>query len=108
VVFKVSGPSGTTGSAYICVPKSLIEDIYDIQVFLDKTLLYYNVESIGDAWLVTFTYHHSTHQVTMNLNEAMSTTLNKSNLTQFITYGVVASLATAAVIFFVKKERAES
>ena len=40
-----------------------------IQVYLDGNLINRDVTSNGDIWQVTFTYHHSSHQVTINTTQ---------------------------------------
>ncbi len=61
--FSVDGNSGTTGYIKFYMAKTLIDDIAGMQIYLDDTELPYTLESQGDTWLVTFTYHHSRHVV---------------------------------------------
>jgi hypothetical protein len=42
---------------------------------LDETQIAYSLADQGDSWLLTFSYHHSTHQVDVYLS-AISSTLN--------------------------------
>jgi hypothetical protein len=105
LAFNVSGPSGTTGYVYVYVPKSLITDIFDLQVFLDGKPLSYNAESTGDSWLVTFTYHHSTHEVTVNLNDTLSTPLNVNQFGQWVTYGVIIVLSVIVAVLLISRKR---
>jgi hypothetical protein len=65
--FVVSGPSGTTGYVNACIPKSLLNDITGLQVFLDNNQIKYTAQSQSDCWLLYFSYHHSTHSVVINL-----------------------------------------
>jgi hypothetical protein len=65
--FTVSGPTGTTGYVEVYVPKSLMSNVSGLAVNLDGHPLEYASQSTNDAWLISFTYHHSTHEVTMNL-----------------------------------------
>lgn len=65
--FTVSGPTGTSGYIEVYVPKSLMNYVSGLSVNLDGHSLEYSSQSMNDAWLISFTYHHSTHQVTMNL-----------------------------------------
>jgi hypothetical protein len=104
--FTVSGPSNTTGYADVYIPKSLISEVSNLRVFLDGTRISYNTQSSGDSWLVTFTYHHSTHKVTMDLNTASSTKLSITQLLQGITWGVSISIIVTVVFFlFLRKNR---
>jgi hypothetical protein len=65
---SVSGPEGTTGYLEVYIPKSLMSDVSGLTVNIDGRTLDYASQSQNDAWLISFTYHHSTHQVIMNLN----------------------------------------
>ncbi|HSQ53393.1 MAG TPA: hypothetical protein VLM82_03015, partial [Acidobacteriota bacterium] len=101
VVFNVNGPSGTTGQVHVYVPKSLIADVSNIQVFLDGEQLAYNSELTGDSWLVTFTYTHSTHEVSVNLNNKYSTTTNGNQTDQWTTYGQIIALSGIAAVLLI-------
>jgi len=70
--FSVSGPIGSTGYVNVHVPKTLIGNVSDSQVYLDGAKLSYITESVGDSWLISFNYHHSVHTVTINLGSAAS------------------------------------
>ncbi|MCJ7635210.1 hypothetical protein MUP77_22825, partial [Candidatus Bathyarchaeota archaeon] len=72
--FTVSGASETTGYANITIAKSLIGDINGIMVYLDGNLINFNSVSIGDSWLLQFTYQHSDHRVDVSLGSAPATT----------------------------------
>ena len=65
--FTVSGASGTTGYANIYIAKSLVSNIADLTLSLDGAQMNYTASSLGDSWLLQFTYHHSTHRVSINL-----------------------------------------
>jgi hypothetical protein len=65
--FGVSGESGTAGYVNIYIPKSLIDDISNLKVYLDSEKIEYTAESQGDGWLLYFVYQHSTHMITINL-----------------------------------------
>ena len=71
--FAVSGTSGTTGYVKATIAKSVIQNAENIKVYLDENQLTYQVTSNANAWLLTFTYHHSTHQVSIDLTAATST-----------------------------------
>lgn len=67
--FTASGPSGTTGYVNINIPKTLIRDIADLEVYIDQNALQYSSSEQGDSWLVTFSYHHSIHQITICMSQ---------------------------------------
>ncbi len=65
--FGVSGPSGTTGVTTVCIPQSLIPDMSKLNVMLDGASINYNSISEGNVWLITFSYHHSSHTIVIAL-----------------------------------------
>ena len=65
--FGVSGPSGTTGFTEVCIPQSLIPDISKLNVTLDGASINHNSNSENNVWLITFTYHHSSHIIDIAL-----------------------------------------
>ncbi len=70
--FSVSGPSGTTGLTKVCIPQSLIPDISKLNVMLDGASINYTSVSQGNVWLLTFTYHHSSHTIVIALGSSTS------------------------------------
>jgi hypothetical protein len=105
--FTVSGPSGTTGYVDAYIAKSLIEDISTLKVYLDGNQLNYSVTSQGDSWLIYFTYHHSTHEVIIDLNVApAATTLSLTELLRGAAYGAMVSLSVIVVLLlFLRRGR---
>mgnify|MGYP000875337242 CR=1 FL=1 len=67
--FTVSGDNGTTGYVNVNIPKSLITDASKLAVYLDDARVEYILESQGESWILSFTYHHSVHQVTVSFYE---------------------------------------
>ncbi len=65
--FTVSGDDGTTGFVDLSIAKSLISNIADVTVNLDGKNLTYTATSAANAWLLHFTYTHSTHNVNVEL-----------------------------------------
>ncbi len=68
--FCVEGPDGTTGYVNVHISKTLLTDSSNLKVFLDENPVTASVESQEDSWLVSLTYSHSTHDVTINLEAA--------------------------------------
>jgi peptidoglycan/xylan/chitin deacetylase (PgdA/CDA1 family)/PKD repeat protein len=66
--FTVAGPSGTTGLTRVTIAKTLVANVTNLKVFLDEKPLQYSVTETGDSWVVSFTYTHSTHYITLALN----------------------------------------
>jgi hypothetical protein len=67
LTFNVTGPSGTTGYVKVTIAKSLVANAENIKVHLDGKPLNYEVTSNANAWLLTFTYGHSSHQIKISL-----------------------------------------
>jgi predicted GH43/DUF377 family glycosyl hydrolase len=63
--FTVSGPAGTTGFTNVTIVKTLISNVSALEVYLDGNQINYTVTDLTTAWLISFTYHHSTHRIVM-------------------------------------------
>jgi hypothetical protein len=63
--FTVSGPTGTAGFAKVTIAKTLMPN-GDLQVYMDGKQIPSTKDSNSTYWIITFTYHHSTHRVTIN------------------------------------------
>ena len=72
--FGVSGPSGTTGVTEVCIPQSLIPDISELNVMLDGSSINYTSVLQGNVWVITFSYHHSSHTIVMALGSTPTPT----------------------------------
>jgi len=88
--FGVSGPSGTTGVTQVCIPQSLIPDISKLTVMVDGTSINYTSISEGNVWLITFTYHHSSHTVVI--------ALGASTVPEFPTWVILPLFAIAILL----------
>lgn len=75
---NVTGTSGTVGYVNVYIPKSILSDVSSLKVSLDGNQIQYTNQSQNDCWLISFTYHHSSHAVTISLG---SSTLNPSTTT---------------------------
>jgi hypothetical protein len=93
VSFIVSGTEGTTGYVKITIAKTFMPNADQIQVYLDGSSISREVNSNGDSWIVTFTYHHSSHQVTINTTQNLA----DSGLPQWI-WNVATILVAIGVI----------
>ncbi len=107
--FNVTGSPGTTGYADIYLPKTLISEASSLKVYLDGNPLPYSAQLQGDAWLVSFTYHHSTHRITMDLGTGSSTTQTINPLVEWtIVGGVLTAVAITAVYLVLRRKRRKS
>jgi hypothetical protein len=96
--FAVGGQSGTKGYAKVTVAKSLVGDVTDIKIYLDGNELPYSVTSIDDSWLLTFSYAHSIHNVSVSLNAKAVPELDLATMLFLIT------TITVAIAIFKKRK----
>jgi hypothetical protein len=107
--FTVSGETGSTGYVEIYIPKTLMSDASGLEVKLDGAKLDYTLGDQGDAWLITFTYHHSTHQVTMDLNAQTGGSGFDSGVVGWILVAVIVVPLAAVIAYIVtQKNRKEN
>jgi hypothetical protein len=97
--FTASGPSGTKGYVNLYIPKTLINDINQLQAYIDSNPITFTTESKGDSWLISFSYSHSTHQISIML--ASDSTIPEYP-TIYLTIAIMAIAATA--MLFLKKK----
>jgi hypothetical protein len=101
--FTVSGESGTKGYVGVYIPKTLMSDVSGLEVKLDGSKLDYTLLDQGDAWLITFTYHHSTHQVTMNLNAQTGGSSFDGGVVGWILIAVIIIPLASAITYIATK-----
>jgi len=101
--FNVSGPSGTRGYVNVYVPKSLINDIAGLAVYLDNSQINCTVQSQNAGWNLFFTYHHSSHKVMITLgssktNQGLIPAVSVSPLTQTVLLSILLALTALLVV----------
>lgn len=104
VSFTASGPSGSTGYVNIYIPKSLVSDISTLKTYMDGNQISFNSESQGDSWLISFSYSHSEHRITMEVG-ASSESFG-GMLTQpwfLIAVPIVAIVVVIAILVVVRR-----
>jgi hypothetical protein len=105
--FIASGPSDTKGYVNIYIPKTIINDISTLKAYLDGVQISFNSEDQADSWLISFTYSHSTHTITMTLAEpaAISST-NTNSIPEIVYYLIpgVAIIIVLAAVFTLKRK----
>jgi hypothetical protein len=67
ISFTVNGTTGTTGYVKATISKNFMPNGENIKVYLDGNLVNFSITSNDDSWIIIFTYHHSTHAVTINV-----------------------------------------
>ena len=107
--FNVSGPSGTTGYVNAYIPKSLINNITGLKVYLDDSQIKYTVQSQSDGWLLYFTYHHSTHMVMISLGSSSANPSSSPTAPEFLSLLTLLLLilltSASLVILKIKKNK---
>lgn len=94
--FRVEGADGTTGYVNVHVSKTFLSDASSLKVYLDSEEIEFTTESQDDAWVLSFTYTHSAHQVTVSLSSDAA-----SAVSQIGPVLVVALPLTFVILFFV-------
>jgi hypothetical protein len=101
--FIASGPSGSKGYVNIYIPKTILSDITTLKAYIDGNQTNFNSESQTDSWLISFTYSHSTHTITMAMGDVLHVSnTDTDSLSQGLLYAIpfviVAVIAVAAVV----------
>jgi hypothetical protein len=107
ISFTVSGETGTEGYSKVVVPQSLMPESQNIHVYIDEKAVDFDLSADGDAWIISFSYQHSSHQVVVtNTNKSQPYQLSVDNSVWFIAGIVAVALAGAAgVIVWLAKKR---
>ncbi|MGD6852263.1 MAG: hypothetical protein ACQCN6_09420 [Candidatus Bathyarchaeia archaeon] len=92
ISFTVNGTTGTTGYVKATISKSFMPNGDEIKVYLDNSQIDCTVTSDGDAWIIMFTYHHSSHQVKISQAQNSSPPLVYTEYLPYIAAGVIAAL----------------
>jgi len=100
--FTLEGPSGTTGFANVTIAKDLIAETAGLKVYLDGNQKVYTATSSDTAWLLHFTYQHSTHNVTINLSQS-ATPFIETPFGIATIVGIVVIVVLGVTVGFYKK-----
>jgi uncharacterized repeat protein (TIGR02543 family) len=104
--FTTSGPSGTTGYVNVIIPKSLVADVSTIKVYFDDQSISYTSVSQSDAWVISFNYQQSSHQLRVGLDEPAATFSGLPfDLTMIIGVFLAVIVALVVVIVVLVKRR---
>jgi hypothetical protein len=101
--FTLEGPSGTTGFANVTIAKDLIAEKAGLKVYLDGNQKDYTTTSSDTAWLLHFTYQHSTHKVTVNLSQSATPFIETPFGIAMIVGIVVVVVVLGVTVGFYKK-----
>ena len=103
ISFTVSGPSGTTGYVKAAIAKGLMSNPESIRVYLDSKQLNYEVSSLEDSWLLSFTYQHSLHNVSIDLTATGELALPTLQWWTWIVVAIIIfSVGIAPLVYFIK------
>jgi len=91
--FTISGETGTRGYVKATIAKSLVANVADLHVYINGSQTQYSVDSLSDAWVLTFTYSHSVHYVTISWNPVASG--SQLDITRYIVVAAVVVLVIA-------------
>lgn len=107
ITFTVNGTSGTTGYVKATISKNFMPNGSNINVYLDEKLIDSLVTSNGDYWIITFTYHHSTHQVKISQTLVTNPASEPPDYLPYIAGGVVAALLgfLAIIVWLVRTKK---
>ena len=107
LTFTVSGPPNTTGYVDVYIPKTVINDVSGLFVYFDGNQIPYAVESAGDSWLISMSYHHSTHEVVMKLESSPAGI--SQNLAEEVTISalIITPIAILTVSIALRKRKAK-
>jgi hypothetical protein len=94
----VSGASGTTGYVNVYIPTSIMNDISGLKVYLDSNQIDFISQSQSDCWLISFTYHNSSHSVTISLGSSIMIPSATTASTQTAMFGL--SWVEIAILVF--------
>jgi hypothetical protein len=100
--FTLEGTSGTTGFANVTIAEDLIAEKAGLKVYLDGNQTDYTATSSDAAWLLHFTYQHSTHNVTINLSQS-ATPFFETPLGIATIVGIVVVVVLGVTVGFYKK-----
>lgn len=104
LTFAVSGATGTTGYTDVTVAKSLIKDITQVRVFIDKIQVQSSTTETPDSWILHFAYQHSTHEVTLQLNATSTTSPSENQYLWYALTGAAVAVILIGALFVLKKE----
>ncbi len=105
--FTVNGTAETAGYVKVTIAKSLVSNAENIKVYMDGKQLNYEITSNADSWLLSFTYKHSTHHVTISLaaNESGSTLLSIESLALIVVVIIIAVAGAVGFVVWRKKKK---
>ena len=102
--FTVTGPTGTRGYADVYIAKSLVNDTSSISAYIDGAQASFTITSTADSYVLHFSYHHSTHEVEIDLYGKSTSALNVTLILEGTAYGAAISLTVIAVLLLLLRK----
>jgi hypothetical protein len=105
--FTASGPSNTKGYITLYIPKSLLSNITDLKAYVDGNQVQFSSQSQDDSWLISLTYSHSQHAITLQIGDGKTTQPIGESLPLglIIAIPVVAIVAVVVAVIAFKKRQ---
>lgn len=102
--FVATGESGTTGYVEAYIPTSILNDISQLTTYVDGQQVSHNSRFEGDSWIITFTYSHSQHIITMAIDDSESK-VNNVGIPPYaiVIIAVIAVVAIVAAVVVLKR-----
>lgn len=100
ITFAVSGSDGSLGLSFVVIPKDLVDNSSDLRATLDGSELPITVQETDTAYVITMTYHHSTHEVVVYWGED-----GDSSYLLLVTIGLVAVVSTIGLIILIRRRK---
>ena len=93
----MSGSSGTTGYTEAFISKTMLPDVTEASVILDGKQQNVTTSSISDYWVLYFVYPHSTHKVSIRMQESV--------IPEFSAPSLAILLVMIGALFYFKKRK---
>jgi hypothetical protein len=113
LTFNVSGENGTIGYTKVSISKTLVPTFTGATVSLDGKSTNFTISASADYWIFEFTYHHSTHDVAIDMGSDFQV-VNElpvvshhpvSNIPEFTPFALVVGIIIASVaLAFARKK----
>jgi len=98
--FTVSGPSDTMGYTNVTMAKTLVTNITGLTVYLDGNQIQFTNSSTQFYWLLSFTYHHSTHRVVIAMKSLEQTPQAFDYSNPLLAMALISSLLAGSLIIW--------
>jgi hypothetical protein len=103
--FTTTGSNDIQGYARVTIPRNLVASGGNIKAYIDNAPAPCGIASEDDSYVVTLSYAHSTHVVTISLGSSSASFIDTLP-GKIAIFGVpIAALVAAAAIYLLRKKR---